>query len=467
MNRKIVTALLTLIIFYISGAYIALAQQQQPPLVPPHIIYGTAKVDNVPLTRFNTQSVVSMRMEFLLILFYDSPDYQGDIVEITNELDAGTTTALRQAFEVSDYCSSRVPPIELSQNAFVLGEPNGQTNEEWRVRDGINTYKVVSEDVLIWNGGWVPGVKLQVFQQDGLIASYRMGDLQTDNYALEVPVSSNLVLWGNNSYILRDPGKAIAGEKARIFIDDAEVISPQMPYMIGQEAFVQRDLNAPSERDWIMSLPTGWTLVSFGIDKCFYHGDPPNDQPQCVKLVNVADLGFDSLAAWLSHVLTPNQGANSWQMVIGPNGAMDAALPPIFHTLKYFSPLYSYWISIDNNSGGAIWRLKGQYYNSQNCPIPLVENWNYVGYASMVGYYDTDTQPVVDVPNGTTWVKVPAPVATHVLGGITGKYSIVMSESGAYDPNLPPLLSSLHYFAPGHGFQIKMNQAEDLIYPSQ
>lgn len=208
-------------------------------------------------------------------------------------------------------------------------------------------------------------------------------------------------------------------------------------------------------------MSPGWHLISFYTNKCFYYGTEPTDQPLCVEKVDVGGLGFSSLSNWFSYAINPG---DSWQMVIGLNGAMDRLLPPIFHTLNKMSPISGYWVKIDEGSGGAVLTIEGASFNL-DCGIPLQSGWNLVGFPSTVAYYDTDTVPAVNVPDGTTWVHVAPPVAAHVFQNIAGKYSMVMSDYGAYDPSLPPVFSSLHYIAPGYGYWLEMNQATELKYP--
>lgn len=205
-------------------------------------------------------------------------------------------------------------------------------------------------------------------------------------------------------------------------------------------------------------LREGWNLVSFRVKKCFYYGTQPAGQPGCLDFVNVGSLGFASLADWFSWVLTPG---DAWSIVIGADGAMDRGLPPIFHTLGYMAPQSGYWIKIEEGTGGASLCIDGQLFDPA-CPIPLLENWNMVGYPLATGYYDTDDQPIV--PGVTNWVKVDPPVAAYVFKSIGGKYSIIIGENGAYDPALPAVFSSIHYIAPCQAFWIKMNSEADLIY---
>ena len=435
--------------------------QQQPPLVPPQVIYGTATFGQKTLNRLDTQYKVSIRLSRLLVIFMDSYESQTLIGNIITQLNAGNTTLLSQAFLDSEYCSSLQPPLVLLSNATVTKE----ANNKWQVRSGQNIFTVLSQQIQVWNGvSWTNGNKLEVYQHNGLMNSYTMGELQTDNYALEVQISPNNVFWGNNTYLLRDPGRAIVGDEAFLYINDVMVTEPAMPLVIGADAFIQTNIKTPDVYNWSLNLNKGWSLISFGVNRCYYSGVEPV-QPSWVQKINVASLGFNSLAEWFNSVVSPSQ---AWRMVIGQNGAMDSSLGPQFHSLKYFSPIESYWIRIDDSYNNATLSLQGQYYKPNIDELPLKDGWTYIAYPSMVGFYDTSTQPTVNLPTGNVkWVKVPAPVAAHVFGDVAGKYTMVIGQYGAYNPALGPEFSSLRYIAPGQGFQIKMNQVEDVIYPGQ
>ena len=440
--------------------------QDQPPLIPPLELYGTAYVDGSPLTEADIDKTISIRMERLLLIFLDSPGSQGLIGDVIGQLDVGTTTALQQAFINSPYCQSR--GILLSAGAVVMTQTAGA---EWLVNDQGNTYTVIGEGILIWNGTWIAGNKLEVYQHNGEIASYTMGsDFRFgDYYVAQIPMSSGEVFGGlppSDTYLLRDPGKAVAGEKANIYINNILITDPTPPYTVNPEGFVEVDIYAPSAFDFILDLPVGWSLVSFPMNKCFYVDTPPTDQPPCVELVDVINtLGFSSLADWFSTVLTPNNpGGSAWSLVIGTEGVMDSELPSSSHSLKYMSSCSAYWVKIYGTAGGAVLSLTDQLYDL-DCAIPLKTGWNLAGYPSLIAYYDTDLPPAVSVPPGTTWIKVPRPVGAHVFGSIIGKLNIVIGQNGVYDPSLPPNSSSLRYILPGDGFWVKMDEAWNLTYP--
>ncbi len=97
-----------------------------------------------------------------------------------------------------------------------------------------------------------------------------------------------------------------------------------------------------------------------------------------------------------------------------------------------------------------------------NCFITLQEGWNFVGCPISVGYYDNDHPDIVGVD---TWIEVDPPVVEYVFESISGKYSTIIGEKGAYSPDLLPGFNSLHYIAPCQAFWIKMKGPANLKYP--
>lgn len=269
MLRRSFIVLISLALLCSFGIHAARAQDQPPPLMPPLVLYGIANVDGVPLTQADTEYTISIRMSRLLLIFLDSLASQGLISDITIELGSGNTNSLRQAFQDSPYCQSRVPPTELSLDANVTTEEIGN---RWRVTDQGNIYTVERENIFVWNqnvSNWVQVDKLEVYEHNGLINSYTMGDLPIDDYVAQIPMSSPDVLGGrppDDTYVLREPGTALPGDEAYIQIKGIQITDPPNPYIIiGQQAFVEMDIDAPSTIEVTLNLDLGWNLISLPV----------------------------------------------------------------------------------------------------------------------------------------------------------------------------------------------------------
>lgn len=266
MVRKVFIVLMSIVLLHSLGIQQALSQGQSPPMVPPRFIWGNSSIDGVPLGQSDS-AVISMRMEKLLILFYDSVDYQDDIESIVTGLNSDNTAALGSAFTVSEYCQNYDPPIVLSGSAAV----NKISDNEWRVMDIGRLYSVIREAVQIWDGGWTGGWKLEVYLHNAVIVSYTLGEKPIDEYFLEIPVDSGDVLWGNNTYVLREPGNAKVGDKADILINGIRIdkinntpVDP-LPYTVGLQSYESLNINSPSLYTVNIPLAIGWNMFSIPV----------------------------------------------------------------------------------------------------------------------------------------------------------------------------------------------------------
>jgi len=455
-KKTLISFILVSIILMIYGSYIASAQNQLP-LVPPYIIWGKASIDNKALTSSNNDKIISAKAARLLVLFLDNNDSQTIITNIINELNSGTTTTLNQQFLNSDYCVSRNLVLTNASVTKISAS-------EWQIRANRETYTVLTAQISYWNGSsWVSGKKLEVYWHNGLLDDYRMGEINTNNYVLEIPLYPSGITWGSGTgtYNLLDPGKVKVGDNILIYIDNVLATTPQMPVNIGSEAFRQMDINAPSEIPWEYVLGTGWSLMSYGVTKCYYEkGNEPTDVPNWVEKVEVV-----SLKDWFSSVLTPNAGTASWKTVYGPRGVLDINL--IANSMKYVSPNEGYWVFINKSSNGAVMNLKGKAFNSLTMTIPLTKGWNQIGFPLMTGYYDTPTPPNIELPKNAVWAPrvTGMPAAKKVFLSIWDKVLMINSDQGFYNPILLDSANSMRFVAPGQGLWIKVSQDCELQYP--
>ncbi len=252
-KRTLIAFIIILSLLFNFGLHETLVQAQIPPPIPPHGIWGEASVYDTQLLEGNNDYTIYVRMERLLIIFLHVFDDQGTIAAIVTDLGSNGIAELQQAFSDSDYCQSRTPPTVLSPTATVTVQAAG---DEWEVTDGANKYTVIREDISVWNPvseNWEPGEKLEVKEHNGVITSYTMGYLTVNYYVVQIPKNSAEILWGDigggDTYVLREPGTAVVGDKANMWIKrDNEaaipVTEPAGPYTVTDDAFIYMDINA-------------------------------------------------------------------------------------------------------------------------------------------------------------------------------------------------------------------------------
>ena len=410
MLKKAFITVFLLALLCNSGIYEVQAQGQPPPLMPPHILYGTAYVDGSPLGQFDTDKTVSIEMERLLLIFLDDFDSQANIAAIIGELNIGNTDALQQAFADSAYCQSR--GTTLSNDASVTET----LLNEWRVVDAGTTYTVLNQVIDVWSGvAWVAGNKLEVYQHDGVIISYTMGEYSVNEYVLEVPMSSGTIFGGlsPNTYVNREPGKALAGEGATININNIEITDPAGSYILGEEAFIEIDIHAPSTYEVNISLSTDWNLVSLPVE--------PENTDRDVVLESI-DEKYDEIWAFDSR-------EDKWLRYV-PDGL------PILNDLNEVMSGMGYWIKM--NQPGTL-TVQGTLPGTV---IALKLDWNLVGYNSM------DSKDIL-----------------VALFSIDGKYTEVWAYVEdkwlRYVPDGLPILNDLDSMDPTKGYWIKATEDVD------
>jgi hypothetical protein len=241
-----------------------------------------------------------------------------------------------------------------------------------------------------------------------------------------------------------------------------------------------------------LRMAEGWNLISFSVDKCYYDpnvsfppffGPGPPDSailPAGTELVDVTTLGYANLVEWFTSVLTADCGDwgpdnPSWRRVISglPGGTalvMDTEVPPFVNNLKFVGPGYSYWVKIKEGTCGVTLTLEGARLSCDTPLDYLKEGWNYIGYLSDKGFYDELPEDDCLYVTSQTWEEKAAPVADHVLANIADNYRLVYGacRGGAaivHDPTIPSIFSTLHFFAVGNGYLIKLYADTTLTYP--
>lgn len=225
-------------------------------------------------------------------------------------------------------------------------------------------------------------------------------------------------------------------------------------------------------------LVEGWNLISWPVAVCYYQGTEPTvPLPTGTQLINIADLGFEYMADWFTYILEPvNPIEEPWRIVQGalPGGVatvMDITTPPRFHTLKFMSAGYGYWVKMNEGSGGGKITLSGSRV-APDAVLSLAESWNLVGYLPSIGYYDTTDVPDPSLlyadPEG--WIQKPVPVVDYVFSSIAGQWRLIQgARPGGVaivaDSTTPSRFWTLRDTSWGNGYWIKADNDVDLTYP--
>jgi hypothetical protein len=409
----------------------ALAQDQPLPLMPPNILYGMASVDS---NSAQAGDEISVRMSRLLIMFLDSSESQSDIDLIIGAggLANGNTGPLRDAFEdpvIGNYCIDH--GISLSQ--YATAQSTGP--DTWRVIDGSRTYAVE----------YTSGKKLEVYLNDGEIASYDIGDpVGKDqngndvyinepgyNYMVSVPMNPVDMPSSADPY-LREPGTALDNEEFYVCINDVRTLdqnSNQYTITVGSlQNFVPRDIDAPSWEDWPISLEVGGNMISFPLQPL----DTSRDSI-------ISDIESKIKEIWAYDPTNPPGSLMGW-FLYDPDDPGFSNMPGVMQSGA------GYWFEMNHSDTLTI---RGTAYQ-QATEILLRAGGNLVGYNSKT------EGPIKDC--------IPLEVMSHI------------DEIWAYDPTNPPgsLMgwfwydpddegnSNLENMYPGMGYWIEANS--DVIW---
>jgi len=409
-KKALIAFIIILSLLFNFGLYETLVHAQGPPPIPPHGIWGTPEVDGIPLDQGDTDYTICVKMVRLLIIVLHELDDQDTIDAIVADLGSDGVTELQQAFLDSDYCQSRTPPTELSLTATVTVQVPG---DQWLVSDGANTYTVIREDIPVWDPGledWIPGDKLEVYEHNGVIACYTMGELPVDYFVVQIPMNSGEVLWGNiaggDTYVLREAGTAMVGDEAYICINNIPITDPPGPYIITEDAFVGMNINAPSTYEASIPLVVGWNLISFP-----------------VQLLNTAP----------AVVLQPIAGKYNGVWAYDPDTGGWKIFDPLqtINDLNELQAGIGYWILMDEADTLDVEGILA------DTTTQLIIGWNLVGYNSIISRLAEQCLSTIKDDINGVWAYNPA-----------GGWWI-------YDPQQQQ--NDLEYMNPGVGYWILSN----------
>lgn len=369
--------------------------------------------------------------------------------------------------KISIDVSCKIEVITPGNEIMELNFPNIQSNgtstcfsqifvlDEMGEYQFKETYKMIlSNSILNINQTFIleSGESEKIINDNPLstLVEFRLIDMYINNYDYNVSPEE--------IEILIDPTVARPGDTviAKIKIEYLKGGEPALITIFADWHKISSVIIPPATQKNIQ-LKTGWNLITIPVAKCFYEGCYPVNLPEYIEPVNIKSLGFNYLAEWFGSVLKP---CESWSMLIGEDGAMSSYLDPELHSLKYISPLKGYWVKIKDGIVGAVLSLDGLPFHTTN-PIALKEGWNLVGYPIYKGY--CDEEPLEDMLWITSWEKVNGPVAKHVFKSIENKYSMIIGESGIYNPVLSEEFNSLHYILPSSAYWVKAKEAIIII----
>ena len=303
-----------------------------------------------------------------------------------------------------------------------------------------------------------PGDEVAAFDPDGVMCGV---------YYLEVPGEYGLMrVYGDDPATTAVDEGAEPGDAITFMLWDASEVQeltaacvvhtgPEPPQWTSHGDQWNVDLYGALQ--WRMALHTGWNLVSFPVNVCYYDTVEPPDVPMLpdVMLTHVDDIG-----ALLDSIIVGEYKRVRGFDIDGYHNYNPAS--PASSDLHYIACGYGYWIRM-TEPGELV--LSGPRADPV-AGLPLHAGRNLVGNWSDTCYYDSDDPPAVPMPDDLyQFVQVPS--IGDVLASIDGLYHAVRSldVDGAHvwHPNVPAS-SDLHYFAPGYGYWISMTDAGVLYW---
>jgi uncharacterized repeat protein (TIGR02543 family) len=196
-------------------------------------------------------------------------------------------------------------------------------------------------------------------------------------------------------------------------------------------------------------LRQGWNLFSFSVNKFFYDSDNP---PAVATLPDLEYVHLNDIGDALASI------AGKYEVIKGFDAEGSHTYVPgetTYNTLHYLAPGYGYWLKMTED---AVLVIQGKRVNPEST-MNLSAGWNLIGYWGDACYYDSVNPPVVQFPEDLTEFS-----SVDDIGDALGfdKNNIVLirgfDEGGfhTYAPDTPDF-NTLHYFAPGYGYWLKVD----------
>ncbi|OQX16656.1 MAG: hypothetical protein BWK80_40065, partial [Desulfobacteraceae bacterium IS3] len=219
--------------------------------------------------------------------------------------------------------------------------------------------------------------------------------------------------------------------------------------------------------DWkypfLESIPlhTGWNIISFGVNKCFYVGK----KPACPMIEGIEYEAVGSIAEILSSI----EGQYSYVRGFDCTGTKIYNLSR-WSDMTYMAAGYGYEIKVNDDADvdekGLIYlEMKGESVSGDKA-IPLQKGWNLVGYLGKKVFYTGD-MPEVIYPKDPVMCRITN--IADAFCSIADQYSYIKAfdKTGAKFYNLSQW-SNLKYAGPGYGYWIRVTDRDgvNLVWDS-
>jgi hypothetical protein len=202
-------------------------------------------------------------------------------------------------------------------------------------------------------------------------------------------------------------------------------------------------------------LRQGWNLFSFSVNKFFYDTENP---PAVAVLPDLEYVHLNDIGDALASIAGKYEVIKGFDAETGSHTYVPGETT--YNTLHYLSPGYGYWIKMTED---AVLVIQGKRVNPEGT-MNLSAGWNLIGYWGDACYYDSVNPPVVQFPEDLTEFS-----SVDDIGDALSfdKNSIVLMrgfDEGGFHTYAPdtPAFNTLHYFAPGYGYWLKMDTQESL-----
>ncbi|KPA12301.1 protein containing Peptidase S8 and S53, subtilisin, kexin, sedolisin, partial [Candidatus Magnetomorum sp. HK-1] len=194
-------------------------------------------------------------------------------------------------------------------------------------------------------------------------------------------------------------------------------------------------------------LHSGWNLVSFGVNKCFYVAKKP-------EVFMIQNIEYEQVNS-INDILKSIEGYYTYVRGFDSTGAKTYNQTP-YSDMSYMAAGYGYWIRIKEHNDGVIYlEVEGRKV-PEDTRISVQPGWNLVGYFGNRVYYK-GIKP--QVPFCCNPVYTPVEHISNIFSSLKNKSIYVrgFDKFGAMTYNGTPF-SDMKYVGPGFAYWIKLNE---------